>query len=435
MWLRLIFCVCLPLVTGRGFHCYWNNKNPYTYFGSKTPYEAVRGDFRDVPPMKGCEPVNVWFITRHGTRHPSPMDAAAMKEASALKYEIIKSYKKGRGEMCAQDISDLQNWKWTNLDDNPSILTQEGFDELLAFGQRFREKFSSFLDNLNQSRIRSTDEKRTRKSAKGFIKGLKDIGANVVVDDPIREDAVARPYRFCKKRGGEVINSTQASEEISRYQEAPEFKELQQNVQKRIGIDHELHPRTIMGFYDLCRFYRAYSIVKRSPWCALFTDNDLQILEYVEDIRHYFRNGYGHPMNRLLGASGLKDLYEKFEATVSSGYKSFIGYFSHDTMLDMIYTAMGLYYDYPEISGFERIRNRKWRTSFLTPFVANFVAVLHRCTKMSTYKYRIQFFVNEKEVHICGNRVCGWNDFREKFEQFSNASIDFCDESTTLYYV
>lgn len=33
--------------------CYWNNKNPYKYFGSKTPYDSVRGDFRDVPPIRG----------------------------------------------------------------------------------------------------------------------------------------------------------------------------------------------------------------------------------------------------------------------------------------------------------------------------------------------------------------------------------------------
>ncbi|XP_045448369.1 multiple inositol polyphosphate phosphatase 1-like [Melitaea cinxia] len=190
-----------------------------------------------------------------------------------------------------------------------------------------------------------------------------------------------------------------------------------------------------MTFYDLCRNYRLYSTNKRDAWCALFTDDELQILEYIEDLKIYFKNGHGHPINGLLGASALKDLYVNFQAATSSDHKSFVGYFSHGTMIDMIYTAMGLYYDYPGISGMERIKNRKWRTSFLTPFAANFVAVLHRCRKVSRYSYRIQFFLNEKELHLCDGRVCSWNSFKEKFEQFANASIEFCDELTDFYYV
>ncbi|CAH2096545.1 unnamed protein product [Euphydryas editha] len=374
MW-RLIVFVYLPLINA---HCYWNNKNPYNYFGTKTPYESVRGDFRDVPPIRGCETVSIWFVTRHGIRYPSEMEMPAMKEASALKDIIIKNYFEGKGEMCAQDISDLRDWKWDNLENRPSILTEEGFHELLGFGQRFRQKFYPLLVNLNRSLLRSTDEIRTRKSSEAFIKGLEDIGPTLFVDNSIREDSTIRPYRFCKKRQIDVINNTQAFDEISRYQETYEFKQLRAKIQKRIGFDHELTSQTIMTIYDLCRNYRLYSIVKKNVWCALFTDDELRILEYIEDLKIYFKNGYGHPMNGLLGASALKDLYENFQAATSSDHKTFVGYFSHGTMIDMIYTAMGLYYDYPGISGMERIKNRKWRTSFLTPFAANFVAVLHR---------------------------------------------------------
>lgn len=89
------------------------------------------------------------------------------------------------------------------------------------------------------------------------------------------------------------------------------------------------------------------------------------------------RNGYGNPLNPQTGAAGLQDLYMKFLNASQDGHKSFTAYFTHDTMIDMIYSAMGLHEDYPRLSGLERVRGRKWRTNYLTPFLANFVAVLH----------------------------------------------------------
>lgn len=92
-------------------------------------------------------------------------------------------------------------------------------------------------------------------------------------------------------------------------------------------------------------------------------------------------------MNGKLGASSLKDLFEKFELG-TQGVTSFSAYFSHDTMLGMLYAALGLYVDRPALSGFERVKKRRWRTSYLTPYSANFVAVLNKYV-CNTYVYKI----------------------------------------------
>ncbi|OWR52086.1 putative multiple inositol polyphosphate phosphatase 1 precursor [Danaus plexippus plexippus] len=378
----MCICINLPLVYSQ---CYWN-RTPYSYYGSKTPYDATRGDFRDVPPLKGCKLESIWFMARDGARHPDKEDKNDMKDILDLKDDILDNYEDGRGDLCAQDIADLRAWTWNDkLDRAVYHLTPEGYRELLGFGERFSVMFQSLLENLDVSLIRSTKEQRTIKNARSFIEGLKNIKKPIVVDDPILDDPVAR---------------------------------LQANVQRRVGLDFELNPKSILSVYNLCRNYRSYSVLKRSPWCALFTDDELMILEYVENITHYYRNGYGHSTNILLGALGLKDLYQKFEEASKGGLKTLTGYFTHETMLHMIYTAMGLYMDYPEVSGLERVKHRKWRTSFLTPFAANFVAVLHR----------VQFLVNEKELHLCGDRSCSLEEFRHKFQKFNNASYDFCNE-------
>nr|XP_032517365.1 multiple inositol polyphosphate phosphatase 1-like [Danaus plexippus plexippus] len=367
----------------------------------------------------GCKLESIWFMARDGARHPDKEDKNDMKDILDLKDDILDNYEDGRGDLCAQDIADLRAWTWNDkLDRAVYHLTPEGYRELLGFGERFSVMFQSLLENLDVSLIRSTKEQRTIKNARSFIEGLKNIKKPIVVDDPILDDPVARPYRYCQKRWDEISNSTRIASKIQKYTETKEFKKLQANVQRRVGLDFELNPKSILSVYNLCRNYRSYSVLKRSPWCALFTDDELMILEYVENITHYYRNGYGHSTNILLGALGLKDLYQKFEEASKGGLKTLTGYFTHETMLHMIYTAMGLYMDYPEVSGLERVKHRKWRTSFLTPFAANFVAVLHR----------VQFLVNEKELHLCGDRSCSLEEFRHKFQKFNNASYDFCNE-------
>lgn len=91
-----------------------------------------------------------------------------------------------------QDISNLRDWKWIDLEKKPSVLTAEGFQELLEFGQRFRQKFYFVLADLNQSLIRTTDEIRTNRSAKAFIRGLEDLGSTLFIENSIREDYTIR---------------------------------------------------------------------------------------------------------------------------------------------------------------------------------------------------------------------------------------------------
>lgn len=49
-----------------------------------------------------CEPVSVWMMMRHGTRHPEPDEIKKMKEVTGLKDDIVQAFDEGRGQMCAQ---------------------------------------------------------------------------------------------------------------------------------------------------------------------------------------------------------------------------------------------------------------------------------------------------------------------------------------------
>lgn len=145
-----------------------------------------------------------------------------------------------------------------------------------------------------------------------------------------------------------------------------------------MGINYILTEENVTSIYDICRYESSGIENKLSPWCALFTADDLRVLEYVGDLRHYYRNSYGIPLNLKFGEIPLQDLYEKFYLAKENKAKKIIGYFTHATMIDMIYSALGLFKDDFVLNGSERIIDRKWRTSMSSTFGTNIIAVMNK---------------------------------------------------------
>ncbi|KAM3962683.1 multiple inositol polyphosphate phosphatase 1-like [Aphomia sociella] len=404
--------------------CYWNSC-PYVLFGSKTLYDDVRGDIRDVPEIEGCKPMSLWVLARHGARNPSVYDCNNMMDVMKLKDEILNSHAAGQGEMCAQDIDNIRSWKWNDtMNKQFNNLINTGFTEVKQLGARIKKKFSHFLEHVDYYVIRPTNKQRTIESAKAFNLGLgHNLSFNIT--NSLKIDEVLASYETCPRHTRDVFNGPRMPMEMNRYYLTDEFKQLQRNMKKRAGLK-ELSINNIEGIHDLCRYYRTLFNTNKSPWCALFTTQELHLMEYSKDLQHYYRNSYGNSINPKLGGPVLKDLYQSFNNTVKSSRTSFTAYFSHDSLLDMVYSALGLFRDYPELTGFKRIVDRKWRISLSTPFAANFIAVLHRCNTQEDHTYRVQFFINEIETHLCDTRTCSWNEFDDKFKQFLNSTLDFC---------
>lgn len=149
-------------------------------------------------------------------------------------------------------------------------------------------------------------------------------------------------------------------------------------IQRRLGIDNELTNENITALYDLCRFTWSGLNNNISPWCALFTTGDLQVMEYIGDIKHYYKNGYGTPMNELLGQIPMADLLTKFQEAKSGNGKKIVTYFTHATMLDMVYTSLKLFKDDKPLLGSIRNHDRKWRSSKFSTFAANLIVELNR---------------------------------------------------------
>ena len=137
--------------------------------------------------------------------------------------------------------------------------------------------------------------------------------------------------------------------------------------------------------YDLCRYTLSGQASKVSPWCALFTAEDFEVMEYVEDLRIYYRNGYGTPMNKLLGQITLTDLLKSFQEVKRGNGRKLTSYLTHTTAITMAYTALGLFKDDALLLGLKNDPDHKWRSSKLSVFSSNLIAVLNRLVSISVF--------------------------------------------------
>lgn len=137
--------------------------------------------------------------------------------------------------------------------------------------------------------------------------------------------------------------------------------------------------------YENCRYDKSRFLNRISPWCAAFTKKQLVLLEYYEDLIRYYKCSYGNSMHAKLGCMPLRHLMETFSQTVSNPSGKIVGpkliaMFSHDTLLDMFYTALKYGKDQNKLKGSDyedMFINRRYSTSENTPFAGNVVAVLH----------------------------------------------------------
>lgn len=155
--------------------------------------------------------------------------------------------------------------------------------------------------------------------------------------------------------------------------------QMKERLERKLGLNFTFSDEDITAMYDLCRYTWDGIGNTPSPWCAVFSIEDLQVLEYIDDLRHYYRNSYGvSQYSKKFGQIPLADLLRNFEQAKKGKGKKIVSYFTHASMMDMILVVLNLNKDENPLMGAYRDIHRKMRTTFLTTFSSNLIAVLNR---------------------------------------------------------
>ncbi|XP_012230386.2 multiple inositol polyphosphate phosphatase 1 isoform X1 [Linepithema humile] len=415
--------------------CYADNNNPYPFTGVKTAYDFVHSNITKRIVLENCKPQQIWMLVRHGTRYPNEKGINQMLNLTHFRDFVISNHENHkRGHLCEKDLENLKNWKPDpGLHPNRAKgLSSQGKKDLEMLGQRLKKEFPQLFGTCesHHCKFRSTDTQRTVDSMNSFVKGAfsSTFTPNPEIV-PSVNDTLLKIYDNCKP--WEEMKVTQ---EMTKWINGPTMTEVLANVSERLGLTYKLNFDDAFLIYDACRYQRAWYPEQRSPWCAAFTDDDIRVLEYEEDLYHYYRVGPGVSVNSELGCHPLRDMLDRFSKLEDATEEEPAGvfYFTHSEMVMLFYAAMSIGKDTPPItaSNYREMGNRRWRSSLLTPFATNFAAVFYKCEN-SLIPFKVAFYLAEEPLNLegCVHGICDWQRLKKKLAPIAaKCSTKFCEK-------
>lgn len=301
---------------GRDAGCRLPSDDEYRLYGAKTAYDEVREKTVEEVKIPGCVPKQFWLLSRHGARYPGPCEMDALiARLPALKESILQNAKVGRGCLPSEDLSQLKNWNMEFHPDLDNQLTPWGQKEMTELAQRFKQRFPSLLGrdfSTDVYSFRHTDSHRTAVSARLFAAGLFGNSDDICLPKPVKDDPLIKFYKTCKKWKEEVDDNDDAKEERTRFRNGPEMQRVVGAVSKRLGYEQRLSFEDVHLMFAMCRFENAIHPDKTSPWCSVFCRDEVEVMEYDEDLDYYWTDGYGYPINYEQACPPVKDFLDHF---------------------------------------------------------------------------------------------------------------------------
>ncbi|XP_046751134.1 multiple inositol polyphosphate phosphatase 1-like [Diprion similis] len=428
-------------------HCYAKNANPYVKMGTRTAYQFIHGrtPFEKVP---NCKPVQIWMMIRHGTRYPGRRVIQTMLTLSELRDQIIQNHKvRGYGHLCLEDLENLKRWRLSKSIsiENAEALHPQGVKDMSMLGKRIRnnfpELFPPYVTDISPTnyKFRSLSGGRLSSSVKAMMSGLLD-GVDIPGEELSINETLFAAYQRCPKWRTEVANNQEHLVEVSKYIHGPEYRKLLSSVSERLGFQDNVDMATVHHMWDMCRYEMAWEINKLSPWCAVFSEEELKVIEYKDYLVDFYKRGYGHEFNIRLGCPPLRDMIHSFQKIEKDNYsysKEPKGIFNigRSGSLHLFMTALGLAKDPIPLlsSNFKGMSTYQWSTSEIGSFTANVAVIFYKCDDPVTSN-KVKFYLAEKPVDYpgCKNGLCDWNYLKNKFQEFvSNCNDDFCHETSS----
>ncbi|KAJ8359443.1 hypothetical protein SKAU_G00159680 [Synaphobranchus kaupii] len=381
------------------------------YFGTKGRYEEANPHLLDdilyvnksnvEPPSSDCKAVHITAILRHGTRFPSKKYIKYMKNI----YSLVLTKANG-SESWLRDLQTQWNM-WYN-EEMDGRIAQKGRDDLSHLAVRLATSFPTLLseENLrnNHFQIITSSKHRCVDSIKAFEEGLANLWKNEDLEFNHGEnDELMRFFDQCRRFIQNVANNSTALTEMDLFRSKPEMRRVQEKVADRLQVPYSnITTDLVEAAFLLCAYDFAIK-TENSPWCRLFDEEDAQVLEYLNDLKQFWKRGYGHDINRKSSCSLFHDLFNRLDRVANASRfgqvtEAVTIQMGHAETLLPLLTLLGFFKDELPLnsSNYASQRDRMFRTSRIIPYAANLVLVLYDCTE----GLRLQALLNEKPLYF-----------------------------------
>lgn len=228
-------------------------------------------------------------------------------------------------------------------------------------------------------RLGFSNTQRTEASYKAFVEGLfgENADSKINTQPEGNNSILLRPYEKCIKFIEQEDRVKDNSSEHFKFQQTDIFKKTSEEVSTRLGFKFTLNPKQIDTIFDMCRYDQAWFLQDHSAWCAAFTPEHVNVLEYLEDLKYYYKSGPGSEINSNIMCAAVKDLITSMKE--ESGPKV-VAYFSHASAVQLFLTALGYGKDSEPLraDNYKLMKYRKFRSSVWSPLGSNLAVIKYK---------------------------------------------------------
>ncbi|XP_056465072.1 multiple inositol polyphosphate phosphatase 1-like [Gadus chalcogrammus] len=385
------------------------------YFTTKGRYEEVNphliGDIYAVNTSvlqalsPGCREMHLSAIIRHGTRYPTSKNVEKMQ----MLYNLIV-HKASGNAIWVREIKEKFVMRYT--EDMDGRLADKGVLDHKHLAVRLSKLFPSLVsrEKLRGGKISfvTSSKHRCVNSTLAFKRGLTDLWSVEEEVEHTVNDTLMRFFNECPRFVKEVEEKPGSMAERDKFELGPEMLRVEEKMADRLGLPYNLiNADMTQAAFHFCAYEFALNTVN-SPWCRLFDEVDAQVMEYLNDLKQYWKRGYGHLINSQSSCILFHDLFSRLDKAaeesksggpISEAVSIQVGH--AETLLPLL-TLLGLFKDEVRLTAanFAAQGGRSFRTSRTLPYAANLVVALYDCDEGG--ELRVQALLNEEPLTFPG---------------------------------
>ncbi|KAK1415460.1 hypothetical protein QVD17_31242 [Tagetes erecta] len=378
-----------------------------------------------------CSPIHLNLVARHGTRAPTKKRKKDLEILSTRLNSLLQNAKE-KGSSLENLPSWLWGWSspWKGQTKGGELIIQ-GEDEMYHLGIRIREQFQElFSDDYHPDvyQIRATQIPRASASAvafgMGMFSGRGTLGAGShrafsVLSESRASDIMLRFHDCCQN-----YKAYRKLQEPAVYKlKEPVLDEITRSLSARYELNFTV--KDTSTFWFLCK-QEASLLDITDQACGLFSNEEVKLLEWADDLEMFIIKGYGKSINYRMGVPLLDDVISSMENAIKAkeeghapgSYEKARLRFAHAETLVPFSCLIGLFLEGSEFEQIQREeplkyppkppQKRTWRGSTVAPFAGNNVLVLYSCSENDSSRYFVQVLHNEQPIPMAG---CGGTDF------------------------
>ncbi|KAG0598504.1 hypothetical protein M758_12G079700 [Ceratodon purpureus] len=370
---------------------------------------------------EGCVPVHINLVARHGSRRPTKKRIAELEKFAERLRVLAKGAAEAQNESTISPPAWISDWKspWSDKQIGGELLPK-GEEEHYDLAQRYKIKYPEIFSeeyHPDVYPIIATQVGRSAASSVAFGMGMfagqgtlgpaKQRAFSVITDSKghdihLRFHDTCIAYKESKKLRKPKVAGWQKHV----------YDTVAERVKGRYGMAVTIDDVT--SLWLLCKNEASLLDVVDQA-CDFFTPEEVELLEWADDLEMHYLKGYGESLNYRMGVPLLGDVVDTMDRAMAADQSHKVVEkarlrFAHAETIIPFSCLLGLFLegnDFKEVQSEKALEapimpphHRLWRAALVAPFAANTALVLHKCPADdgAGVKYLVQALHNEKPV-------------------------------------